>query len=262
MATRKKVLKPKKDEAKEEKAQAVVTQVVEVVGDAVDSIPKEEVKEVVDELKEEVSDVSEKVEELEEKVEPEQALGEPKQVSKKETDKEVIEELFDKRENTVTPELAGYKDRGSKSMVLWVVIVIGVALLTGFGLLVLVQGPSSLTSFFASPTPTPTSTPTPTPTPEVANRSALTIEVLNGSGKAGAAGVMRKFLEEKGYTVDSVGNADRSNFEQTEIHVKEDKEDYLSLLKEDLSESYTVSTAAADLAPEAEVDAQVIVGLE
>lgn len=258
MAARKKSVKAKEPPAK-------VTQVVEVVDEATgetkpaveEMIEKEEIKEVVDELKEEVTDVEEKVEELEEKVEPATAAEKPK-----DKDKEVLEEIFGNKDKGVMPEISGSSGGGGKSLFFWALIVVGVAILTGLGLLVAVRGPESITSMFVTPTPTPTSTPTPTPTPAVPNRADITIEVLNGSGVGGAAAKMQEFLEGKGYDVGRAGNADSSDYEETEIHVKSQSQEFLSLLEDDISEGYTVGSASADLADNSDFDAQVIVGKE
>ncbi len=258
MTTRKKTSKSKKEEAKE--VAPVITHVVEIVDDASgeskpveDTIKKEEVKEVVDELKEEIGDVEEKVEELEEKVETEKP---------KEKDKEVLEEIFGNHDKDVMPEISGSSGGTGKSLFVWALIVIGVAILTGLGLLVAVRGPESVTSMFTSPTPSPTSTPTPTPTPVALNRADITIEVLNGSGVAGEAAKMREFLEGKGYDVGRAGNADTTDYKETEIHVKSDKKQYVSLLQDDIAEGYTVGSSAADLSDGSDYDAQVIVGKE
>ncbi|OGG14403.1 hypothetical protein A2875_01230 [Candidatus Gottesmanbacteria bacterium RIFCSPHIGHO2_01_FULL_46_14] len=260
MLTKKKIVKPKKEEGKEA---PMVTQVVEVVDEASgetkpieDTIKKEEVKEVVDELKEEVVDVQEKVSELEQKVEPVAAEA------PKEKDKAVIEEIFGNNQSGVMPEISGKENGSSKSLIVWALVVIAVAIVTGLGLLVAVRGPESVTSMFVTPTPTPTLAPTPTPTPVAPNRADITVEVLNGSGVAGAASKLREFLEGKGYTVGHAGNATTSDYKKTEIHVKKDKEQYLSLLKNDIAEGYTVSSAAADLSDNSSYGAQVIVGKE
>lgn len=268
MTTRKKVLKPNKDEAKEKKAQPVVTQVVEVVGEVADSIPKEEVKEVVDQLKDEVADVEEKVSELEEKVEPKESSSETSEKEVHEPEKEVIEELFAKEESSIAPQLAGYKKDGSKALIVWVLIVVGVALATGTGLLLLVSGPTVFTSFVAKPTPpakqdlAPQGTPTPTSAPEAVKREDFSIQVLNGSGKAGEAAKMKKFLEDKGYTVTDVGNADSSDFEKTAILTKKDKESLLEFLKRDLEGEYTIGTAEATLSEASSYDVRITVGKE
>lgn len=273
MAVRKKTIKATKEE---KEPVHKVTQVVEVVDDATgqttpavdqDMVEKEEIKEVVDELKDEVADVEEKVGELEEKVEPDVSTQEakpevPAQIAPKEKDKAVIEEIFGNNQTGVMPEITGGSSGSGKSLLIWALVVIGVALLTGLGLLVAVRGPESVTSMFASPTPTPTSTPVPTPTPVSPNRADITLEVLNGSGVGGAAAKMQEFLEGKGYDVGKAGNADKTDYAETEIHVKKDKEQYISVLEADLGEGYTVGTSAADLEDDAAFDAQIIVGKE
>lgn len=265
MAIRKRTTKPKKD-VKE--SAPVITHVVEIVDDSgeskpvEDTIKKEEVKEVVDELKEEVGDVEEKVEELGEKVEPEDKVALPVAAEKQEKEKEVLEEIFGNKDKGVMPEISGSSGGAGKSLFVWALIVIGVAIATGLGLLVAVRGPESITSMFTSPTPSPTSTPSPTPTPLLPARADITIEVLNGSGVAGAAAKMQEFLKGKGYDVGRAGNADKTDYKETEIHVKSDKKQYLSLLGDDLAEGYTVGTAAADLVDDSDFDAQIIVGKE
>lgn len=261
--------KSKKSDLSE--APPVVTHVVEVVDDATgeslpieDSVKKVEIKEVVDELKDEVEDVQEKVGELEDKVQLEDNPPVSHEETRKEAEKEVIGEIFGDKETGVMPEISGSTKGPEKSLIVWACIVIGVALLTGLGLLMIVRGPSTVTSLFVKPTPTPTPSPvsTPTPTPVLSDRSQLTIEVLNGSGKAGAAAKMQDFLKGKGYTVKKVGNAETSDFDKTQIHVKKDKEAFLGLLKTDVGEGYTVSSPAADLSDNSSYDAQVIVGKE
>lgn len=263
MATRRKTVKQKK-----EVPVSVVTHVVEIVDEASgeskpveDTIKKEEVKEVVDELKDEMGDVEEKVEELEEKVEPEDKET-PPVATEKPKEKEVLEEIFGNHDKGVMPEISGSSKGAGKSLFVWALIVIGVAILTGLGLLVAVRGPESVTSMFTSPTPTPSSTPIPTPTQVALNRADITIEVLNGSGVAGEAAKMREFLEGKGYDVGRAGNANKTDYVETEIHVKSDKEQYLSLLQGDIGEGYTVGSSAADLSAGSDYDAQVIVGKE
>lgn len=51
--------------------------------------------------------------------------------------------------------------------------------------------------------------------------SKYSIAVLNGSGRAGEAGRLESILKEEGFNVTEVGNADRSDYEQTEIRHKE-----------------------------------------
>lgn len=174
--------------------------------------------------------------------------------------KEVVKEFF--KPGGMPPEIPSYKKKGSKSLLVWVIIVLVVAGLTGTGLTMLAKSKIfKLTSLVVKPTPTPKPEPIPTatPTPSV-SRSDLKVQVLNGSGVAGAGSKMKDFLSGKGWTVADVGNANSFDYQQTVIYVKSGKEVYLSLLKNDLKDTYSVGTASATLATDVSFDAQVVVG--
>lgn len=125
------------------------------------------------------------------------------------------------------------------------------------------------------PTDTPEATPSAgvsktksTPTPLVPTgslsksnpESGITVEVLNGSGIAGAAGKMAASLKSYGYTVSSTGNADAFTYTNVTIEVKKSEPKTLSLLKVDISKDYTVSSASAALTESNATDAIVIAG--
>ena len=123
-----------------------------------------------------------------------------------------------------------------------------------------------------SPTEEPTSTPKPTntPTPKPSSnpidkttgldRSKLSIEVQNGSGEAGVAAKGSGILKDLGYNVTSSGNADNFDYSNVTVKVKSTKTDYLSLLKKDLSASYTIGSSSSDLSATSSADALVIIG--
>lgn len=214
-----------------------VNQVVEVVEE-----PEKE--EALETIKEDAQEIEAVAEELEQHAEEPQTT----------TVEDEVADLYQ-------PEIAEVKSNGtSKKLFVWAAIVVSVALLVGGGLIAVTRGSFSF-PFVAQPSPTPT--PTPSPTPAVTlNREDLKIEVLNGGGTPGAAGKMKTFLEEKGYTVTSVGNTDEYTYEQTQILVKADKEAYINLLTKDLESDYTVGSSAATLSDDESADAQVIVGKE
>jgi len=91
-------------------------------------------------------------------------------------------------------------------------------------------------------------------------RADLTIRVLNGSGVAGTAGKAKDFLEGLGYEEVEAGNAGAYDYEETEIAIKADKEAYLDLLKEDLSEKYSLAEEVGELDEDSEFDVEIIVG--
>ena len=92
------------------------------------------------------------------------------------------------------------------------------------------------------------------------DRSALSVEVQNGSGEVGAAGKGADVLKGFGYKISSTGNADNYDYQNVTIKVKSTKANYLALLKKDLGFSYTVASATADLSPDSTADALVIIG--
>ncbi len=133
------------------------------------------------------------------------------------------------------------------------------------------------------PTPTPEEETTPSPTGKITptlppvtptktagnttkdaatgiDRATITVAVQNGSGVTGAAKKAGDELTELGYTLGTVGNADTSDYAQSEIHVKAGKSSLLTLLKKDLGATYTIGTAAADYTGAG--DALVIIGKE
>ncbi|KKQ96489.1 MAG: hypothetical protein A3C27_03270 [Candidatus Levybacteria bacterium RIFCSPHIGHO2_02_FULL_39_36] len=116
--------------------------------------------------------------------------------------------------------------------------------------------------------PTPTKIPTPKPTVNPVDkttgldRSNLSIHVLNGSGAGRASKKASDFLESLGYNVIQIGNAENFNYEKTTIQIKSAKEEFLSLLKKDLSSNYSLGTTSADLASDSRPDTIVIVGKE
>ncbi len=104
----------------------------------------------------------------------------------------------------------------------------------------------------------PTSVPTPaaTPTP-VLNRGDLTVRVLNGSGKRGAAGELAKFLEDLGYSVSITGN---TNLQAgSKLRLKPASEIYREILTADLETKFEAASGSG--LPELDVvGAEIIIG--
>jgi hypothetical protein len=118
----------------------------------------------------------------------------------------------------------------------------------------------------ASPTPSSVrfESPSPTPTESTSgatlDRSEPVVRVLNGSGIAGVASTMKDFLEGKGYSVASVGNADNFDYEQTTLRFKSSFTDFESLLENDLSDDYSVVVSDDVIDSDYEADIEVIIG--
>ncbi len=139
---------------------------------------------------------------------------------------------------------------------------------------IIVPSDTPMPSISSSPTPKKTSQPTKAPTPTKAeekkatnpidsatglDRSAVTIDILNGSGVSGAASKMSSLLKDLGYGIGSTGNADNFDYQNITIQIKNSTSKYLPLLKKDISSSYTVSDASTTLAS-GSADAVIIVG--
>jgi len=92
------------------------------------------------------------------------------------------------------------------------------------------------------------------------DRSKISITVENGSGIEGAAGKTADFLKSKGYNVTGTQNADKYDYKGVTVKVKSSESVYLSILKKDLSEKYTVSNTSSDLPPDSPIDAIIIIG--
>jgi hypothetical protein len=228
-----------------------VMQVVEVTDEKQETVVSPEP--VVPMEKEEEIVVEEKVEEPVEESVP---MSQVKQ-------QETVSEFFSPSKETSSlgyPNISVHK-KSIAPIIFW---AIGVCLLVaaiGVGIISFSKG--SLPISFARPTPTPSPVPTPivTPTPEI-DKKELEIEVLNGSGKAGVAGILKTLLEEKGYTVAGTGNAPNYDYAQTEIQVIADKEAFLSILQADLAGSYVIGSTSATLKSSLPYNAVIIIGKE
>ncbi len=232
--------------------QPVVTQVVEVVEEELQ--PEEDTKEPKPEEHVAVAEVSARL------VSPsppeEQGFGE-----REEHQKETVAELFKRPTPSVMPEISMHRGGSrKKSPLLFILMVIVIVALLGGGVFVAKRKSGSIATLFTAPTPTPTPAPTPTPTPQPVNRSDIKIQVLNGGGVPGAAGKMKSLLEDKGYTVADVSNADSYTYDKTEVQVKAGKEAYQKLLMDDLKDTYSLASNAATLSSDSSYDARVVVG--
>ena len=138
------------------------------------------------------------------------------------------------------------------------ILIGGIALLVvaiGFFSINLWKGsrgkPSSTTPVVSEITPSPTEMPV--------VRTALSVEVQNGSGEAGLAGKGKKVLEDIGYTTVTTANAD--NYDYQGVTVKAKTTAVGAFVLTDLKETYPNASASSTLLDTASpVDAVVILG--
>lgn len=181
--------------------------------------------------------------------------------------KVLVDELFQKKtqapESGVMPEISAHHSQKKNPIVYWAIGIVSACVVIGVSMVMFSGKKLSMPSIVAVPTSTPTVAPSsPTPTPAEVKKDTVSIQVLNGGGKAGAATRMKKLLESKGYTVKDTGNTEEYIYDKTEVHTKTTKKEYLSLVEGDLSGDYSMGTSAADLEESVAYDIRVIVGSE
>lgn len=154
-----------------------------------------------------------------------------------------------------------------KLVVIITVVSALVAAIVSGGVYVYLSGAESLEKpLEATPAPvvleTPAVTASPSPSPEPVDVSKVTVRVLNGSGKIGAAGAGEDVLVRAGFKVGSTGNADNYNFKKTVIQIKTGvPAQVVELAKKALEESdYTVEVGGV-LPASSDYDMIVTVGL-
>ncbi|MCL4354425.1 LytR C-terminal domain-containing protein [Patescibacteria group bacterium] len=111
---------------------------------------------------------------------------------------------------------------------------------------------ASVRNVFQKPTPIPTAIPSPTPKPIA--REDLKSQVLNGSGKEGAASVIAKQLTAKGYKDVKTDNADNYDYKGITIKVKDE---YKTFVEKDLKD---LSAEVKNLESSSSFDIIVIAG--
>lgn len=115
----------------------------------------------------------------------------------------------------------------------------------------------------ATPTPEAFASPTlssPSPDASEVDRAKPAVRVLNGSGVVGLATSVKDMLENLGWRVANIGNADSYDYEQTEVRLKEDFNSYQEALVKDLSDKYSVKVSSATLSSTDSADIEIIVG--
>ena len=105
--------------------------------------------------------------------------------------------------------------------------------------------------------------PVPSASPAAAEvkRADLKVQVLNGSGVAGAAAKAKTFLEGLGYLDVATGNAD-GDFAETEVDVKESVSAASEMVKKELKDKYTLSDTVGVLDKTSDYDVVITLGSE
>jgi len=108
--------------------------------------------------------------------------------------------------------------------------------------------------------PSPTPTPLPSPEPEII-LSDYTIQVLNGTGGKGVAGVVKDLLEAEGFEEINADNAEELNYQKTTIQLKVDTPDAVwSTIDRTLNSDYDLEKSESPLSKDSDYDVIITVG--
>ena len=107
-------------------------------------------------------------------------------------------------------------------------------------------------------TPIQENIPTPSPEEKLVDFSLFSVTVLNGSGIAGEAGRVKILLEEGGFSVSKTGNADRYDYEETLVYVKENVPDQVTEALQNIIGDISVMTD--ETYPNEDADVVIIAG--
>jgi hypothetical protein len=194
----------------------------------------------------------------------EEVTPEPKsetEASAETRSEESSDPLTDFKEKMIEEEESPVSDMGSQKNFMWPILFVFIfALLLLGGIFIYKQSANKTKEInVVTLSPTPTAIPAPTKAVDLAKYE---IKILNGSEVSGEAGRQQSNLEEEGFTVASVGNADDSNFTETIIQAKENVEQaFLDKLKNVLGKSFVVGEME-ELPEDSDSDVIVILGSE
>lgn len=97
------------------------------------------------------------------------------------------------------------------------------------------------------------------PSAPVFDKSEWFLEVLNGSGISGAAKKSAEKLAGAGFKVIKIGNADKSNYPQTEVFIAKNHLDQTALLMKELDQVLNEATFSGEL-KDSTASAKIIIG--
>jgi hypothetical protein len=229
--------------------------VVEEVGapaEAIKTEPVEEIKEKVEELQSITENISESVEKSAE-VQEDLAKAAEEVVPKE------SQEMPEEQKESAMPVI---KKRSGPNPLM--IIIPGIFLLGALlGGIFFYQ--KQIAGSTLIPTPTPpdytntAATPTPAPTAQI-DLTKYPVKVMNGSGIAGQAGVVKDLLTTAGFSVSGTSNAATYDFTKTIVKAKTDVPvAFLTQLTSALGKSYVLDTNQS-LATSSADEVQVIVG--
>jgi len=185
------------------------------------------------EQNEDDAESSETTEKLEETAEVEEA-HDPEEVEDKELDNEpTLKPVL----NTLDEEGESSNSISWKKIFLYTFVAAGIGILILLACLYLFKNYNVTVEKKAESKELTLPSTAPTPTTTEVDKEAYEINVLNGSGIAGEAATVQKLLEDAGFKVSTIGNADNQEYTDTEISAKSSvDEEYINELEKTLKE--------------------------
>lgn len=196
-------------------------------------------------------------------VEEKEAVSTPSEVAEEEVKEKIVTDSSDESEEVEekTKTIGQIQDEteealgdmsGSSDGISWkkILLVALIVIPLGIGIFVGIWVVSEKYQVSEKKAPAPTSaiekTPSPTESKEV-NKTEFEIEVLNGSGISGEAATVQELLEDDGFVVSGIGNAQGVGVTKTIIASKEDvSKSFIDALQETLEKRGPVETEELD----------------
>ena len=155
-----------------------------------------------------------------------------------------------------------YSNQPKKSNKTMLFVVIGVLLAVLIGWFFVTQQPKD-TDEVKNDIVVEEKTPTPTIEKPKIEKSSVKIQVINGTGTPGQAGIVVKALEEAGYSSDNIktGNAEEFDNSTTSITARDNFEEIVDNIKELLKPTFEkITVVSPNLDSDSEFDVVIVTG--
>lgn len=175
-------------------------------------------------------------------------------------------EIGEKIEKKSTQKKFEKDKRPKKKLNYKLIFLIGIMIALAGSLFFLVndkQSPdtkSPLPSPIASIQPSPETMIETSPSPEPIDFRTIKLQVQNGSGIAGEAGLVANILKAEGFGQIDTANADNYDYRQIEIYLKDGNQELFDSINRALNSDYLISSEIMPLPESSEYDVLIIVG--
>mgnify|MGYP001587692700 CR=1 FL=1 len=155
-----------------------------------------------------------------------------------------------------------YSNQPKKSNKTMLFVVIGVLLAVLIGWFFITQQPKN-TDEVKNDVVVEEKTPTPTTEKPKIEKSSVKIQVINGTGTPGQAGIVVKALEDAGYSTENIktSNAEEFDNETTTIEAKENFEEIVKNIEDELGSTFDkITVKSSNIDSDSEFDIVIVTG--